>query len=76
MSDSIEAKRLGMISKPTNASKRIEEYYKHIIPPTCFGHTCDHRQGGAFIISRCSLCLLGINQFLMFHNCTLSNSIW
>ena len=72
----IEAEGLDMISKPTSACKCVEVYYKHSKPPTCFGHSCDHLQGGAFIISTCILCLLGINQFLMFHNCALSNSIW
>jgi hypothetical protein len=35
------------ISKPTNARKCIKVYYTHHTPPTCFGHSCGHPQGGA-----------------------------
>jgi hypothetical protein len=36
-----------MIAKPRNARKCMKVYYKHIIPPTCFGHSCGHPEGGA-----------------------------
>jgi len=36
-----------MISKTTNTHKCMRVYYKHRIPPTFFGHSCGHPQGGA-----------------------------
>lgn len=36
-----------VISKPTNAHKRMTVYYTHCVPPTCFSHSCGHVQGCA-----------------------------
>ena len=33
--------------KTKNAHKNIKVYYIHRIPPTCFGQSCGHLQGGA-----------------------------
>ena len=35
-----------MISKPRNAHDCMKVFYTHRIPPTCFGHSCGHLQGG------------------------------
>ena len=39
--------RSDLISKPTSARQSMNVYYTHCIPPTCFGHSCGHLQGGA-----------------------------
>ena len=41
-----------MVTKPRNVYKCVRVpyivlYYIHNIPPTCFGQTCGHPQGGA-----------------------------
>jgi hypothetical protein len=43
---SLLTKQLDMVVKPVNACMCIKEYYKHGIPPTCFGCSCDHLQLG------------------------------
>jgi len=34
-------------SNPADARKCMRVYHTHRIPPTCFGHSCGHLQGGA-----------------------------
>jgi len=37
------------VTKPANANKRMSIlYYIHSMPPTCFGHTFSHLQGGYY----------------------------
>jgi hypothetical protein len=36
-----------MVAKPTITHKCKDVYYKHSIPPTCFGHSCGHPKGDA-----------------------------
>ena len=38
---------LDIISKPTDACKCTKVHCTQCIPPTCFGHSYDHLQGGA-----------------------------
>ena len=43
---SLHTVQLDMVAKPVNAHKGIKEYYKHSIPPTCFGCSCGHPHRG------------------------------
>jgi hypothetical protein len=40
-------KILDMRTNPTKARKCMKIYYRYCVPPTCFGHSCDHLQGGS-----------------------------
>jgi hypothetical protein len=47
----------------------MKVHYTHCIPPTCFGHSCGHLQGGALQRLRTSK----YNKFLVTHKYKILN---
>ena len=56
---------LDTLRKPVNLYECVKLYFTHLIPPTCFDHSCGHLQGGALQrigTSKCYRCLEPIHR--------------